>query len=199
MNCKYCANEAIYRCSTCGKTVCAEHLKLRPICPACTKQAETAYTISRVTSASERNAIRRCVKQFWGEEEQLSFDRKFDAIGLPAYVAKVRNQVIGFISFAEADDTIIIVALGVQPKYQGSGVGTSLIAKVEAEAKRQGMSKLLVSTSNDDLPALAFYQRLGFQIYEVKPNVIAEKHGKILEGIGRLPIRDELRLQKILR
>ena len=59
--------------------------------------------------------------------------------------------------------------------------------------------KLLVSTSNDDLPALAFYQSLGFQIYEVKPNVIAEKHGMVLKGIGGLPVRDELRLQKLLQ
>jgi len=57
--------------------------------------------------------------------------------------------------------------------------------------------RLLVSTSNDDLPALAFYQSIGFQIYEVKPNVIAEKHNEILAGIGGLPVRDELRLRKI--
>ena len=63
---------------------------------------------------------------------------------------------------------------------------------MEAEAKRMGKQKLLVSTSNDDLPALAFYQSLGFQIYEVKPNVIAEKHGKIMRGIGGLPVRDEM-------
>jgi ribosomal protein S18 acetylase RimI-like enzyme len=88
------------------------------------------------------------------------------------------------------------VALGVLPQYQSSGVGRSLIEKVEDEAKRMQKKKLLVSTSNDDLPALAFYQSLGFQIYEVKPNIIAEKHGRILEGIGGLPIRDELRLRK---
>jgi ribosomal protein S18 acetylase RimI-like enzyme len=90
------------------------------------------------------------------------------------------------------------VALGILPQHQNSGIGKSLIKKLESEAKRFGKEKLLVSTSNDDLPALAFYQSLGFQIYEVKPNVIAEKHGKILKGIGGLPIRDELRLQKRL-
>ena len=57
---------------------------------------------------------------------------------------------------------------------------------------------MLVSTSNDDLPALAFYQSRGFHIYEVKPNVIAQKHGAVLRGIGGLPVRDELRLQKTL-
>jgi len=71
--------------------------------------------------------------------------------------------------------------------------------KIDALAKKLEKRKLLVSTSNDDLPALAFYQSLDFQIYEVKPNVIAEKHGEVLKGISGLPIRDELRLQKILR
>lgn len=117
---------------------------------------------------------------------------------LPAYVAKVKDSIIGFISFAEADNAFIIVALGILPKYQDSGVGKSLFKKVENEAKTNEKKKLLVSTSNDDLPALAFYQSLGFQIYEVKPNVIAGKHGGILKGIGGLPIRDELRLRKVL-
>jgi hypothetical protein len=49
------------------------------------------------------------------------------------------------------------------------------------------------------LPALGFYQSLGFQIFNVKPDAIAKKHGQILKGLGGLPIRDELRLQKTLR
>jgi ribosomal protein S18 acetylase RimI-like enzyme len=73
-----------------------------------------------------------------------------------------------------------------------------LIEKVEGEAKRLRKRKVLVSTSNDDLPALVFYQSLGFQIYEVKPDVVAQKHGAVLPGIGGLPVRDELRLQKAL-
>lgn len=91
------------------------------------------------------------------------------------------------------------MALGVLPESQGGGVGERLVEKVEAEAKRTRKSKLLVSTSNDDLPALAFYQSIGFQIYEVRPNIIAKKHGETPEGIGGLPIRDELRLQKIIK
>lgn len=147
----------------------------------------------------ERNRIRELVQRFWGEEKQLTFDREFVVAALPAYSAKVGNDIIGFISFSERKDAILIVALGVLPKYQNAGVGKSLIGKVEVETRRLRKKKLLVSTSNDDLPALAFYQSLEFQIYEVKPNVIAEKHGMILKGIGGLPVRDELRLQKLLQ
>jgi ribosomal protein S18 acetylase RimI-like enzyme len=199
MSCKYCEKDAIYRCNICGTLTCGEHTKLQTLCPSCKKKTTLNYSINKATQDSEREKIQEFVKRFWGEQEQLTFDKKFTVAKLPAYVAKSEKDVIGFVSFAEVDDAIIIVALGVLPKYQNAEVGKSLTKKVETEAKRHGKKKLLVSTSNDDLPALAFYQRLGFQIYEVKPNVIAEKHDTILKGIGGLPIRDELRLQKTLR
>jgi len=199
MSCEYCGKDAVYRCSICERLICGEHAKFRTICTSCIKKNTLNYTIDKVTSAKERKKIREIVQRFWGEEEQLTFDRKFIVAELPAYLAKSGGDVIGFVSFAELRDAIIIVALGILPQYQNAGVGKSLIEKVEAETKRLGKKKLLVSTSNDDLPALAFYQSLGFQIYEVKPNVIAEKHGMVLKGIGGLPIRDELRLQKLLQ
>ena len=198
MSCEYCGKDAVYRCSVCGKLLCVEHVKLRTICPSCIKKATVEYTVSKLTLNEEREKIRGFVQRFWGEQEQLTFDRKFMVAELSAYAAKVENNIIGFISFTETNDAVIIVALGILPQYQSCGVGRSLIEKVEVEAKRMPKKRLLVSTSNDDLPALAFYQSVGFQIYEVKPNVIAEKHGGILEGIGGLPIRDELRLRKIL-
>jgi len=198
MSCKYCGKDAVYRCDACGKQLCTDHLKLRTVCPHCIKKTTLAYANNKVASDEERETVRELVRRFWGEEEQLTFGRKFMVAELPTYAAKVGNNIIGFVSFTEADDAIIIAALGVLPLYQGSGVGIGLVEKVEDEAKRMHKKRLLVSTSNDDLPALAFYQSLGFQIYEVKLNVIAEKHGEISDGIGGLPVRDELRLQKIL-
>ena len=198
MGCEYCGKGAVYKCSVCGKLLCMEHVKLGTMCPSCTRKTIWGYTVNEVALDEERETIREFVQRFWGEQEQLAFDREFMVAKLSAYAAKIESNLIGFISFAEVNDAIVIVALAVLPKYQSSGVARSLIEKVEVEAKKLQKKKLLVSTSNDDLPALAFCQSLGFQIYEVKPNVIAEKHGEVMEGIGGLPVRDELRLQKIL-
>jgi ribosomal protein S18 acetylase RimI-like enzyme len=198
MHCKYCEENAVYRCCLCGKLVCAEHARLGTICPSCTTKTSVKYVVHKAASNKERETVKKLVKRFWGEQEQLTFNRKFLVAELPAYLAKVQQNIVGFVSFADLDDATIFVALGILPKYQNAGIGRSLIEKVETEAKKLGKKRLLVSTSNDDLPALAFYQNLGFQIFEVKPNAIAEKHGEVLSGIGGLPIRDELRLQKIL-
>jgi ribosomal protein S18 acetylase RimI-like enzyme len=196
MSCEYCGKDAVYKCGVCGRLLCVEHAKLRTVCRSCVSKRSLNHSVNKVVSKEEKGKIREMVKWFWGEQEQVAFDRKFVVAELHAYVAKTGNNVIGFISYAEAEDAILIVALGILPRYQGMGVGRSLVEKLEAEAEKMRKNRLLVSTSNDDLPALAFYQSLGFQIYEVKPDVIAEKHGRVLKGVGDLPIRDELRLRK---
>jgi ribosomal protein S18 acetylase RimI-like enzyme len=175
--------------------LCSRHLRIGALCRECLGKTRNRYTIKPAT-ADDRETIRKLVRQFWGEEEQLTFGRLFRVADLPTLIAKNENGVLGFISTADADDSTIIVTLGILPQYQDSGIGTALMNTVEMEAKRKERKRMLVSTSNDDLPALAFYQKRGFQIYEVKPNIIAKKHGKILKGIDGLPVRDELRLRK---
>lgn len=197
-HCEYCEKNAVYRCNVCGNLLCPNHLKLKTVCPFHGNKPEFAYTIGKVVDNEERSAIRGLVRQFWGEEEQLTFDSSFEVAELPSYTAKMDHSLVGFVSFAETSDFLTIVALGVLPSYQGGGIGAKLVGEVEKEARSQGKKEMLVSTSNDDLPALAFYQKLGFQIIEVKPNVLAEKHGTVLQGIGGLPIRDEIRLRKKL-
>ena len=198
MGCKHCEKDGVYRCGVCGKPLCAKHARLETVCASHLKKSELEFTVHKTVSEGEKSVVRKFVRRFWGEEEQLTFGRRFAVPELPAYVAKVQEGVIGFISFSPTSDAIMVVALGVLPRYQCYGIGSKLIKKVEDEAKRLGKGKVLVSTSNDDLPALGFYQSHGFQIYQVTPNVIAEKHEKILVGIGGLPVKDELRLQKML-
>jgi ribosomal protein S18 acetylase RimI-like enzyme len=198
VSCGYCGNDAVYKCRACGKLLCARHARLGAVCPITPKKAVPTYAIRRAMGNREKAAVRGLVKRFWGEMEQLTFDRKFTVAELPAYVARVSGTVVGFVATAEMSDAILVVALGVLPQYQQMGIGAALIEKVERDAREHVRRRMLVSTSNDDLPALAFYQSLGFQIFEVRPNVVAEKHGAILPGVGGLPTRDELRLQKTI-
>ena len=178
--------------------MCNTHAKQRVTCPACMKQRRIDYVIGNAEAEDDADGVRKTVMEFWGEERQLTFGRELDPVDHAAYYGKVGKNIVAFISLAEDKDDLIIVALGVYPKYQGSGIGTSLVENAELEARRLGKKRMLVSTSNDNLPALGFYQALGFQIFEVAPDALSRKHGKILAGIGGLPVRDELRLQKTL-
>jgi len=195
VKCSYCSNEAVFKCTVCSRLLCGEHAQLRTVCSDCTAKIGLKYSVERTTK-TVRSEIRELVRRFWGEEEQVTFDRRFVVSELAGYVARVKEELVGFVSLADTSDAVIIVALGVLPRYQGSGIGKRLVQEAENEAAKRKKRWLLVSTSNDDLPALGFYQSMGFQIYRVKPNVIAKKHGKVLGGMGSLPVRDELRLRK---
>ncbi len=199
MKCADCADEAVYRCVVCERQLCPKHARLHTVCGTCVKGKRLDCEIRKSTTvANEQETIGKLVRLFWGEDEQLTFGRRFRISKTSVYIAELKDEILGFVAFARLGDALIIVALGVLPMYQNCGVGRKLMEQVEIEARKQGKKKLLVSTSNDDLPALAFYQHIGFKIFDVKPNVIAEKHGKVLIGIGGLPVRDELRMRKML-
>jgi len=198
MKCKMCGKEAVYRCVTCGKLVCTTHIQLRPVCEECVRREVRKYFI-REASDKDKELISKIVELFWGEQKQATFSKEYVIKDLPAFVALSEGKIAGFISYSELNKTdVLIVALGVLPEYQGSGIGKALLLKLEEKARSSKKKRLLVSTSNDDLPALAFYQLMGFQIFEVIPNAIANKHGAIFLGVGNIPIRDEIRLQKTI-
>lgn len=195
MKCECCGENAVYRCSVCGKLICEARTRLRPVCTSCVRKNRCDYSV-REAVREDRDDIGGMVRLFWGEPEQLTFGKRYMVDELPALVAESAGRVVSFISYAELGGDLLIVALGVTPSCQGAGIGRRLVRMIENKAKTLSKKRMLVSTSNDDLLALAFYQSMGFQIFEVKPNVVAEKHGGVFPGMGGIPVRDELRLRK---
>lgn len=196
MKCQMCENKAEYRCLTCGSLICGNHAYFGTICQNCIKKEKIDFFIYEA-SHEDKEAIGKLVEFFWGEPQQTAFGKTILVREQPAFVAVVKDKIVGFVSFCEfGENDVLIVALGILPQYQGSGIGKALISTVEEKARELSKKRILVSTSNDNLPALAFYQLMGYQIFEVAPNVIAEKHRAIYKGIGNIPIRDEIRLRK---
>lgn len=199
MSCFICNKNGIYSCSICGRAICIGHTRFGVICAECARKREYIEYSIREAELGDSEAIGEFVKRFWGEEVQEAFGRKFKVGELPAFVATVKGKIVGFISFSELNEKdVLIVALGVLPEYQRVGIGKALLRAVEDRARKLSKERLLVSTSNDDLPALAFYQLNGFQIYEVVPDAISRKHGGVFPGIGKIPLRDEIRLRKFI-
>lgn len=61
-------------------------------------------------------------------------------------------------------NTALVWALFVDKAWRGQGLGTTLLKRAEAWARRRKFRALVLETQTNNLPAIRFYQRQGYQI-----------------------------------
>lgn len=197
--CAFCGAKAQYRDSLTNQHICLEHARLEVVS---TRRDTPAQPLTiRPAIASDAALIEALTLHFWDETEVGCFDRQYDVLACPAFLACEGEEVVGLASYALQPEwgAIVLVVLNVMPGFQGRGGGRSLLDAVCQEAVRIELGRVIVATSNDDLPALSLYQRYGFRITEVIPGSLAAHHGGELPGFAGIPVRDEIRLAYELR
>jgi L-amino acid N-acyltransferase YncA len=82
----------------------------------------------------------------------------------------------------------------------GCGVGTALVEGLISKLRAEGVNILRVTTTNDNLDALRFYQRRGFRIIAVRPGAVDESRRikPSISAVGEygIAIRDEIELER---
>ena len=99
----------------------------------------------------------------------------------------------------EAEIRVLVVARAARRR----GIGGKLLALAERALVASGVRRAWLVTTNDNLDALAFYQRRGWRLADLLPGAVDESRRTIKPGIGRIgengiPIHDELVLAKEL-
>ncbi len=197
MKCHYGDNIAVYRCASTGEYVCLDHARLDVV--SVSTHVTTQPFPVRAAQPADYAAIEAIAKTYWGETQVECFDRSYDVLALPALLAYRGSDIAGLLSYALESDRITIVMLNVHPQYQGRRTARALLTMLEEEARARSLPRLVVATSNDDLPALYLYQRGGFVLTDVKPGAILAHHGGEESGFASIPVRDEIRLEKRLK
>jgi ribosomal protein S18 acetylase RimI-like enzyme len=192
-SCAYCAANALYRDRTSDTYLCLAHTRLEVTGPREGTRRPPLAIRSAVSADQAR--IAELADHFWGEVEVECFGRSYRVGALPATVACDGDEIVGFASYAREGDAVNLVMLNVLPRWQGRGAARALIAAVTVVARTEGAAQVIVATTNDDLPALGLYQRLGFTITEVRAGKLLEHHGGIELGFAGIPVRDEIRME----
>jgi ribosomal protein S18 acetylase RimI-like enzyme len=120
-----------------------------------------------------------------------------DALAAPGWVAERDGRPVGLLTGAARDDGWEVVLLVATERR--TGVGSALVAAVLDEARAAGAARVWLVTTNDNLGALAFYQRLGFRLSALRPGAVDDARATLKPeipptGADDLPIRDELEL-----
>ena len=117
---------------------------------------------------------------------------------LPGLVAEIAGRPVGLLTYRIDERGCEIVTI--HSAREGEGAGSALIAAVAAEALGARCRRLWVMTTNDNLPALRFYQRRGFRLAAVRPGAVDEARRTLKPEIPEtgedgIPIRDEIDLE----
>ena len=86
--------------------------------------------------------------------------------------------VRGYAGFWYDGEDAELMTIGVGKAYQRQGIAAALLQALVDEAKRQGASRMLLEVRVDNDPALALYQRFGFErmgytmSLDLKPRVV---------------------------
>lgn len=127
-----------------------------------------------------------------------------DTIFYPAehdgFIAADGDAIVGLVTFVVAGNDCEITLIEAVERY--SGVGTALLGAVEQAAREGGCARIWLTTTNDNVDALRFYQRRGFALRAVHARAV--DRARLLKpeipavGDYGIPIRDEIELEKPL-
>jgi len=191
--CAYCDSKALYRDRESGVCLCPIHARLEVTGPR--GEAPRPPLTIRPAIPADRTHIAELANYFWGEVQVESFGHSYQVDALPAYVACDGDDIVGIASYAREGDATNLVMLNVLPLWQGRGAARGLIAAVIKMTRAEGAERIIVATTNDDLPALGLYQRLGFVITGVLVGRLLEHHGGVELGFDGIPVRDEIQME----
>jgi len=137
----------------------------------------------------------------WGSTRLVSRDRVHEGGDLQALIAECDGRRAGALTYRIDGAKCEIVTLN--GLVEGRGVGTRLLEEAAAIARRAGCRRLWLVTTNDNVTALRFYQRRGFELAALHRGAM-DRARRLLKpeipavGMHGIPIRDEIELEMAL-
>lgn len=150
----------------------------------------------RPVQESDRPTVEWLMTELWGAPETVVHDTVYHPAVLPGLIAEREGRIAGLLTYHVSGDVLEIVTLNALEKF--GGIGTILIEAILDEAKGRRCREVTLTTTNDNIDALRFYQRRGFRLTAVRPGAVDRARLRKPEiprmGDYSIPLHDEVDL-----
>ena len=147
-----------------------------------------------------RQKINGFIRDHWFTTEMVILGEIVDMTVVEGIAAMDGDEIVGLITYRVSGDTCEITSL--DSLGEGQGIGTALLKQVIALAKEKNCLKVSLITTNDNIHAIQFYQKRGFDLVRLHKDSIQQarvlKPEIPLIGSNGIPIRDELEFEMLL-
>ena len=117
---------------------------------------------------------RECVNEFiesqWPTTEMVIRGKIVDMTRTEGIVVREKGNIVGLLTYLIRDGICEIISL--DSRQEGRGSGRTLIGKAKETAVKRKCRRLTVITTNDNIQAIRFYQRCGFDMSHLYHNAL---------------------------
>jgi ribosomal protein S18 acetylase RimI-like enzyme len=133
----------------------------------------------------DRPWAREVEAESWGEPVVARLGELVDPTRLPGFVATLDGERAGLVSYAVRGDECEVVTL--RSLREGRGIGRALLDAVRDAAVEAGCRRLWLVTTNENVRALALFQRWGMDLVALHRHAVSEARRRLKPAI---PERD---------
>jgi len=147
-----------------------------------------------------RALVNAFLRERWFSTDMLIRGEVFDLTRADGFVSFTGGRITGLITYLVRGKTCEITSL--DSLQENRGVGAALVEAVLREAANRGCSRVAVVTTNDNMRALRFYQKRGFDLKRLYRDSLAAARQIKPEipqiGLDGIPLRHEIELEYVL-
>jgi GNAT superfamily N-acetyltransferase len=140
-----------------------------------------------------RTQVNHWVEAEWAGPIVITKGVSHDTSNADGFISVTDRKLTGYILYTIQNRQCEILVL--QSILENHGIGSSLINSVIDLAKRKGCTRVWLITTNDNIHAIRFYQKFGFELKEVFINALDEsrkqKPSIPLFGNEGIPLKHE--------
>lgn len=146
-----------------------------------------------------RQKVNTFITEHWFSTKMIIRGEIVDMTKVNGIVAMDADKIIGLLTYVINNGTCEITSL--DSLQEGTGIGTTLVNKAISMAKEKSCSRIIVVTTNDNINAIRFYQKRGFdmaRLYHDALDASRKLKPEIpLIGENNIPLKHEIEFEII--
>ncbi|NMM62550.1 GNAT family N-acetyltransferase [Clostridium sp. P21] len=151
-------------------------------------------------STENRQQVNDFINSHWFSTNMVVRGKIVDMTTLDGFVIFENEAIIALVTYEIKDNECEIMSLDSLKEKQG--IGTILVNKVKEIAVKAKCTKIKLITTNDNINAIAFYQKRGFDMMRIYRNAldIDRKIKPSIPMIGEfnIPLKHEIEFEMSL-
>lgn len=158
---------------------------------------QVIFTEFAKIDAQNREQVNHFLEERWFSTDMVVRGTVVDLTGADGIAIMDHGRIIGLLTYILREKVLEITSL--DSLAEGNGLGTALVCRALLIAKERGCTRVVAVTTNDNINAIRFYQKRGFdmaRLYHGALDISRKLKPEIpLIGENGIPLKHEIEFE----